>query len=224
MNCQKCGASANEWDIFCERCGELLISPAEPAQQQVQPAAMSAAPVAPVAPPVYQPPAVPVPPPPDVPPVYQQPLTPAGQTPRTPYTGYPPDMPQKQKSGAATSSLVLGIISIVTSLVFFISIPLGIVSIILAAVAKKKTRKLGAGFVCGLIGTVLSVVILLMIIAGTVFLEGNLEEILNGINNNGGIVSMLGENTLEVNEPELTYDGSWMEIITMRIDGEDKEL
>ena len=64
---------------------------------------------------------------------------------------------EKNKSAMAIASLPLGIISIVTNLFWYMSIPTGILAIIFGA---KTTRKLGsklgkAGLITGIIGVAL---------------------------------------------------------------------
>ena len=65
----------------------------------------------------------------------------------------------KEKSGMPVASLVLGIISIVTNLFWYMFIPTGILAIIFGAKsAKKMGSKLGkAGLIMGIIGISLGV-------------------------------------------------------------------
>ena len=60
----------------------------------------------------------------------------------------------RKKSAAGVSSLVLGIISILSGLFYYISLPTGILSIILGAKSTKKTgSRLGkSGLVTGIVG------------------------------------------------------------------------
>lgn len=60
----------------------------------------------------------------------------------------------RKKSAAGVSSLVLGIISILSGLFYYISLPSGILAIVLGAVSTKKTgSKLGkSGLIVGIIG------------------------------------------------------------------------
>ena len=60
----------------------------------------------------------------------------------------------RKKSAAGVSSLVLGIISILSWLFYYISLPSGILAIVLGAVSTKKTgSKLGkSGLIVGIIG------------------------------------------------------------------------
>lgn len=63
-------------------------------------------------------------------------------------------MENKEKSPLNVASLVLGIISIITALFWYITIPAGILAIIFGAKAIKKTgSKIGkAGLITGIIG------------------------------------------------------------------------
>ena len=60
----------------------------------------------------------------------------------------------RKKSASGVSSLVLGIISIVSVLFYYISLPTGILAIVFGAVGTKKTgTKLGkAGLITGIVG------------------------------------------------------------------------
>ena len=60
----------------------------------------------------------------------------------------------EKRSVAGVSSLVLGIISILSGLFYYISLPTGILAIILGAVSTKKTgSKLGkSGLITGIVG------------------------------------------------------------------------
>lgn len=70
-----------------------------------------------------------------------------------------------ESQGLAIASLVLGILAIITSVVWFISIVLGVLAIIFGAVSVKKQgrKKAIAGIVTGSIGVVLSLLILWMV-------------------------------------------------------------
>lgn len=63
-------------------------------------------------------------------------------------------MEEKKKSGMGVAALVLGIISIVTALFWYISMPTGILAIIFGAKSAKKIgSKLGkAGLATGIVG------------------------------------------------------------------------
>ena len=63
-------------------------------------------------------------------------------------------MEEKKKSAMAVSSLVLGIISILTSLFWYMALPTGILAIIFGTKSVKKVgSKLGkAGLITGIIG------------------------------------------------------------------------
>ena len=73
----------------------------------------------------------------------------------------------KNKSASSVASLVLGIISIVTALFWYITLPTGILAIIFGA---KTTRKFGsklgkAGLITGIVGVSLFAFIYLSFIA-----------------------------------------------------------
>lgn len=72
---------------------------------------------------------------------------------------------QSESQGLAIASLVLGILAIITSVVWYISIVLGALAIIFGAVSVKKQgrKKAIAGIVTGGIGVVLSLLILWMV-------------------------------------------------------------
>ena len=60
----------------------------------------------------------------------------------------------KEKTGMPVASLVLGIISIVTNLFWYITLPTGVLAIIFGAKSAKKTgSKIGkAGLITGIVG------------------------------------------------------------------------
>ena len=81
---------------------------------------------------------------------------------------------KKKKSGMNVAALVLGIISIVFTLFWYMSIPTGILAIIFGAVSAKKIgSKLGkAGLVTGIVGLSLCAfnyisMIIILILANT---------------------------------------------------------
>ena len=63
-------------------------------------------------------------------------------------------MENKEKTGMPVAALVLGIISIITHLFWYMTLPTGILAIILGAKSAKRTgSKLGkAGLITGIIG------------------------------------------------------------------------
>lgn len=63
-------------------------------------------------------------------------------------------MEEKKKSGMGTAAMVLGIISIITALFWYVTLPTGILGIVFGAKSVKKTgSKLGkAGLITGIIG------------------------------------------------------------------------
>ena len=72
----------------------------------------------------------------------------------------------KNKTGMPVASLVLGIISIVTALFWYMNLPTGILAIVLGAKSAKRTgSKIGkAGMITGIIGVSLCVFIYISII------------------------------------------------------------
>lgn len=60
----------------------------------------------------------------------------------------------KEKTGMPVASLVLGIISIITNLFWYITLPTGVLAIIFGAKSAKKTgSKIGkAGLITGIVG------------------------------------------------------------------------
>lgn len=72
---------------------------------------------------------------------------------------------QVDSQGLSIASLVLGILAIVTSVVWYISIVLGVLAIIFGAVSVKKQgrKKAIAGIATGSIGVILSLLILWMV-------------------------------------------------------------
>ena len=97
------------------------------------------------------------------------------QPPMPPQQGYPTGYGQPPKSqGLAITSMILGILSIVTFCIVYLSIPLGLTAVILALVARPKIARgeaggrgmATAGLITGAIGLLLAIAIL---IAGAVF-------------------------------------------------------
>ena len=92
------------------------------------------------------------------------------------YQSPPPGAPAS--TGLAMGSMICGVLSIVLSLfsfcVWFLSLPLGIVAVVLALVARGKVARgeaggagmVKAGLITGIIGIVLSIVIPLVLYAG----------------------------------------------------------
>jgi len=100
-----------------------------------------------------------------------------------PPMGYSSPGPQ-QSQGLAVGALVCGIISIVSVCVWFLSIPLGIVAVILGIIGKGKAQRgeaggqglAKAGLILGAIGVVLSIVLHIALIAGFSFLGSKAEQ------------------------------------------------
>lgn len=77
--------------------------------------------------------------------------------------------------GMAIAAMVLGIVSIVLSCIWYVSLVTGIIGIVLGIMYNKKNGKCGmstAGIVCSIIGMVLAVVIIILGILGLAALGG----------------------------------------------------
>lgn len=97
-----------------------------------------------------------------------------------PYQNYPPKVPG---TGASIASMVCGILSVVLCWCYgIVSLILGIVAIVLASKAKKDAGGIfngmaKAGFICGIIGTILGalfviyLIVCFMIVGNTIFYE-----------------------------------------------------
>ena len=96
---------------------------------------------------------------------------------------YGPPSPS-QNTGLAVGSLICGIISVVTFCFWFISIPLGIIAIVLAVVARGKIARgeaggsglAKAGLITGIIGALLSLLLTIAAWAGLSMLGGWAER------------------------------------------------
>ncbi|UQZ37025.1 hypothetical protein C2I18_27915 [Paenibacillus sp. PK3_47] len=99
---------------------------------------------------------------------------------------YPPPPPPGRTNGKSVASLVLGILSIVTP---YIGLLFGIIAIILSAFSLREIRNRYeqgkglaiAGLVCGIIGTVIYAVILLLLMLTIVFFN-NIDTNFNTFN------------------------------------------
>lgn len=82
---------------------------------------------------------------------------------------------QNGGKGMAIASMILGIVSIVLSCVWYISVPAAIVGIVLGVMHNKKSGKCGmttAGIVCSAIGLVLTIVLIVLAAIGLAALGG----------------------------------------------------
>ena len=93
-------------------------------------------------------------------PIVSEQVTPVGQ----PALAYP--VQKQPKSGLSIAGMVLGILSLITSLIFYLSIPLGILAIILSAIGMRKGGKgmAIAGIVLGALGIIASIAIILIVL------------------------------------------------------------
>jgi uncharacterized membrane protein len=86
----------------------------------------------------------------------------------------PPPPGAQANQGMAIGSLICGILSIGFFCIWWLSIPLGIVAVVLAVMAKGKIARgeaggaglAKAGMICGIIGAVLSILITVLAIVG----------------------------------------------------------
>lgn len=84
-------------------------------------------------------------------------------------TGNFQDVPPQGGKGMAIASMILGIVSIVTSCIWYLGIPCAIVGLILGILHNKKNEKSGmatAGIVCSIISLVLVILILVLAAIG----------------------------------------------------------
>ncbi|WP_020619961.1 DUF4190 domain-containing protein [Paenibacillus daejeonensis] len=101
--------------------------------------------------------------------------------PYPPYPPYPPHLPAKTNSKAIVA-LVLGILSIVIP---YIGLLFGIVAIVFASMSFKEIRlrqeqgrgMAVAGMVCGIIGTAIYGIILLIVVIAIIAFSGNASDI-----------------------------------------------
>lgn len=97
----------------------------------------------------------------------QPPFNNYNQNPGFQHPGYQRKVPPA--NGLAVTSLVLGIIAIISTCVQLLSIPCGVISIILAGIAKGKGNRTGiatAGLVLGIIAVVISIIYTILLAIG----------------------------------------------------------
>ncbi|WP_438347757.1 DUF4190 domain-containing protein [Paenibacillus sp. FA6] len=91
-----------------------------------------------------------------------------------PYNNYPPPMPPVKTNGKSITALVLGILSIALPYIGFL---IGIIAIIFASLSFKELKYKNeegrgmavAGLVCGIVGTALYAIIIVLLILVFVF-------------------------------------------------------
>lgn len=110
-----------------------------------------------------------------------------------PPTGAPPTEPMSYQSpppgaqpsqGLAIGSLVCGILSIGTFCVWWLSVPLGIVAVVLGVMARGKIARgeasgaglAKAGMICGIIGAVISILLFILAMIGLSMFGKQVEE------------------------------------------------
>lgn len=91
---------------------------------------------------------------------------------------YPPRFEQTKTNGKSIAAMVLGILSLIIP---YIGLIFGIIAIVMASLSFKEIRRTGeqgrgmavAGLVCGIIGTALyTIILLVVIIAGALYWYG----------------------------------------------------
>lgn len=161
MFCPKCGNQCNDNSTFCSNCGTTFNNNTDSTNSMPNQVNQVNA-----AQPMQVPPPYPTqqyqqqtPPPPS--PYGQQPIPPQYQQP----------VPGK---GMSIASLVLGIVAIVFCCAFYISIPCGVVGLILGIIGNNKSRQFGikngiavAGIICSAVGLAVCVVFWLFAILGS---------------------------------------------------------
>ncbi len=89
------------------------------------------------------------------------------------------DAPQPQGKGIAIASLVVGIVSVALCLYWFISIPAGIVAVVLGVIARGRGIGAGmalAGIITGALGFLFGLIIAVLTFAGGSFFDGFCED------------------------------------------------
>ncbi len=99
--------------------------------------------------------------------------------PPPPMSGPVGGAPQSEGKGMAIASMVLGIVSVALCLYWFLSIPAGIVAIVLGVLARRKGVGAGmalAGIITGAVGFVFGLVIVVLSFAGGGALDGFCDD------------------------------------------------
>ena len=96
-------------------------------------------------------------------------------------------LPAKQSSGMGIASLVLGIVSFIICIPY-LSLPAGIIGLVLGVLAKKKAAQTGGtpglakvGFILSIIGSILSLVILILAAVGFAMFSSHVQELQNNM-------------------------------------------
>lgn len=171
MFCPQCGNNNPDGSAFCSGCGAPLNVNEQPVQEAPQPEYQQPQPEYQAPQPEYQQPQ----------PVYQEYQAPQGDFQQNPYQAYPqPPYPPAEAPkgdlpglGLGIAGMILGIVSCLFYCYFFISIPCGIVSLILSINASGKAKNVGrkngfatAGIITSSIGLGLTVFFILLGIIG----------------------------------------------------------
>ena len=112
-------------------------------------------------------------------------MPPTGPAPTGPVSYQVPPPGAQASQGMAIGSLVCGIASIAFFCVWWLSIPLGIVAVVLAVMAKGKIARgeaggaglAKAGMICGIIGAALSLLITVLAVVGFTMFGNKLKEL-----------------------------------------------
>lgn len=87
--------------------------------------------------------------------------------------------PHPQGKGMAIASVIVGIVSVALCLYWFISVPAGIVAVVLGVLARKRGVGAGlalGGIITGAVGFVFGLVIAILSFAGGGFLDGFCDD------------------------------------------------
>ncbi len=164
MQCANCRSDLKEGAGFCGNCGaQVILPPTQPSAPWVPPPA-APAPVA--APNPFPQPEVPQPQPTQPatePPATPYPVPGAPAPAAAPYSAQPPTyaVPKQPSNGLSIASLVLGILSLTTSIIWFLAIPLGVAALICGFIGRSKGGKgmATAGIITAIAGIILTIVI-----------------------------------------------------------------
>ena len=85
-------------------------------------------------------------------------------------TNYVPNQPFKRPNGFAVASLVCGILSLALCITGILGIPAGALSILFAALSKRKGERLSVPGIVGIATSVIGILLGLLIMAYTIFL------------------------------------------------------
>jgi hypothetical protein len=147
MQCAQCGTELQPNAAFCGNCGAQILQPAQQIPGTAQPQVAAPAPAAPAATPVA---IAPQPAP------FAVGAAPAPNVANTTYA-----VPKTENSGLSIASLILGIIGLLSSLIWFIAIPFGLMALIFGLIGRGKGGKGMAttGIITGSLAIVATIII-----------------------------------------------------------------